>query len=501
MNKMIFCIVIYFLVITPFDLLLAATLLSDDFGGNIVNSSKWHIPTWVSPIDGTFIGQTQFRCTQNSSLPVTNDSNAIVAVETYNPTGFSFYGTDLISNQSFALEEGIHITVRAKMNTSTPGIVGGIFLYALKPGSTTLHDEIDFEFLTNLPNQAQTNIYSNEPLGTGHPQFVSYASGSITDYHTYEIEWQPNQVSWFIDGNLVRTDTIHVPTGPMNFHLNVWVPDSDWDLAYSPNLIPTTSASSNQVFRMKIDSVNIESRTLAQGTGDMWYWDNDGDGYGDLAISVESASQPSGYVIDNTDCEDNNGNIHPGATEIRGDGIDQDCNGSDLPPLLTQTQVSQLYVSIFGRASEGEGNAYWSSEQDNMTTAANTMINTEPAKAYFGSTLNDNQMFIEFIYENTLGKTYAEDPVGVNYWVSELAGGKSKGEVVATLINAAVDPQYAGLPAQNQFLNKVAVSNYTADTISTVPDVNDLSAFVNFISGVTDDATTVVAAKAAVDTF
>ena len=120
------------------------------------------------------------------------------------------------------------------MNTTTPGIVGGIFLYALKPGSTTYHDEIDFELLTNRPNGVQTNIYSNEKLGTGNVQFVPYASGSITDYHTYEIKWQPNQVSWFIDGTLVRTDTSHVPTGPMNFHLNIWVPDPGWPEAYRP---------------------------------------------------------------------------------------------------------------------------------------------------------------------------------------------------------------------------------------------------------------------------
>ena len=173
----------------------------------------------------------------------------------------------------------------------------------------------------------------------------------------------------------------------------------------------------------------------------------------------------------------------------------------DNPTPLTQTQISQLYVSIFGRASEGEGNAYWQSEQSDMTVAANTMLNTEPAEAYFGDTLNLNQMFIEFIYKNTLGKDYAEDPTGVDYWVSELAGGKSKGQVVATLINAAIDPQYAGLAAQDQFLNKVTVSNYTADTIATVPDVNDLTAFVSFISGVTDDPETVVDAKAAVDEF
>ena len=258
MRKALFCAVIGFLLISP-STLLAATLLCDDFSGNRVSPDKWHIPTWVSPTDGTVVGLTQFRFTQSSSLPEVDNGNAIIAVESYNPTSFSFLGTDLRSNQSFVLGAGVHITVRAKMNTTMPGIVGGIFLFALKPGSTTYHDEIDFELLTNSPNGAQTNIYSNEKLGTGNVQFVPYASGSITDYHTYEIIWQPNQVSWFIDGNLVRTDTSHVPTGPMNFHLNIWVPDPGWPEAYAPYLKPTTSASSNQIFSMSVDSVNIQS--------------------------------------------------------------------------------------------------------------------------------------------------------------------------------------------------------------------------------------------------
>ncbi len=162
---------------------------------------------------------------------------------------------------------------------------------------------------------------------------------------------------------------------------------------------------------------------------------------------------------------------------------------------LTQTQVSQLYVSIFGRASEGKGNSYWQLNQSDMTIAANTMLNTEPAKTYFGSTLNDNQKFIEFIYENTLGKTYAEDPDGIKYWVSELANGKPKGQVIASLINAVMDTEHTGLSAQNQFINKVSVCNYSAITISTVPDINDLSEFIGFISNVTDDSATVATAK------
>ncbi|MCP4116914.1 MAG: DUF4214 domain-containing protein [Desulfobacteraceae bacterium] len=243
--------------------------------------------------------------------------------------------------------------------------------------------------------------------------------------------------------------------------------------------------------------------SLVEETLFTYYRDNDDDGYGDPNSPFEATSQPSGYVTDNNDCNDDDSSIHPGASEIRGDGIDQDCNGSDLPQVyrLTQTQVSQLYISIFGRASEGSGNTYWQTTQEDMVVAADTMLATGSAKDYFGATLDDDQAFIEFIYENTLGKTYAEDPDGVDYWVGELASGKSKGQVTSTLINAVMDPKYAGMSSQNRFINKVTVCNYTADTIDTCPNVNDLSAFVGAISGVTDNSATVTTAKGVVDTF
>ena len=36
------------------------------------------------------------------------------------------------------------------------------------------------------------------------------------------------------------------------------------------------------------------------------------------------------YTEREGDCDDNDASVYPGATEICGDGIDQDCNGSDL---------------------------------------------------------------------------------------------------------------------------------------------------------------------------
>ena len=141
---------------------------------------------------------------------------------------------------------------------------------------------------------------------------------------------------------------------------------------------------------------------------------------------------------------------------------------------LTQTQVSQLYVALFGRASEGEGNAFWQ-QSSSMLSAANAILGTDAAAEYFGDTLNDNQAFIEFIYANTLGKTIEQDPAGIAFWVAALDTGTTKGEVVTALIDAVY--QYADSTdpltkaAYEQFVNRVEVSNYAAEKIAQFTDV------------------------------
>jgi hypothetical protein len=57
-----------------------------------------------------------------------------------------------------------------------------------------------------------------------------------------------------------------------------------------------------------------------------FYRDADGDGYGNESDSTEACSAPTGYVSDNTDCDDTNAAVNPGATEVC-NGIDDDCDG------------------------------------------------------------------------------------------------------------------------------------------------------------------------------
>lgn len=96
-----------------------------------------------------------------------------------------------------------------------------------------------------------------------------------------------------------------------------------------------------------------------------WYPDSDGDSYGRANVSAESAfCAPAGRVANNTDCNDASASVHPGATDICGDGIDQNCDGIDpacsaAPFTATgETPVSGTvtgsYVATRGEDAAGE---------------------------------------------------------------------------------------------------------------------------------------------------
>ena len=59
----------------------------------------------------------------------------------------------------------------------------------------------------------------------------------------------------------------------------------------------------------------------------IWYLDDDGDGYGDLAVPYLACDQPVDHVADSTDCDDTDASQFPGADEVC-NGEDDDCDGT-----------------------------------------------------------------------------------------------------------------------------------------------------------------------------
>ncbi|MCB9761450.1 MAG: putative metal-binding motif-containing protein [Alphaproteobacteria bacterium] len=71
--------------------------------------------------------------------------------------------------------------------------------------------------------------------------------------------------------------------------------------------------------------VDDEDDSLDTSSASTWYGDGDGDGYGDADDARLACTQPSGTVSDDTDCDDDDGAVNPGATEVC-NGIDDDCD-------------------------------------------------------------------------------------------------------------------------------------------------------------------------------
>lgn len=65
------------------------------------------------------------------------------------------------------------------------------------------------------------------------------------------------------------------------------------------------------------------------------YADVDGDGFGDSSMSNTSCESGSGWVLDNSDCDDSDSSVSPEAEEVC-DDVDNDCNGTvDDEPVCT----------------------------------------------------------------------------------------------------------------------------------------------------------------------
>ena len=337
-----------------------------------------------------------------------------------------------------------------------------------------------------------------------------------------------------------------------NLHLDVWSPSStsmevvligggengfvitlvpgQWnsiDIPMSNYAARTLNSIAQMMFRNttpaggKVYVDNIYFWKAPAGTF-TYYADADGDGYGAGAVSLSTeTTAPTGYSVNNTDCNDANAAVNPGATEIA-DTLDNDCDGTidegfppstaaPTPPARNAWDVVSLFSGAYDNVTLNElpagfsalatapfsvesigGNDTWKfgGEFLGMVTNYDSGINlTQMETMHIDYWTPDNKIMIAKIVNTVDGgeaTTIVQDPVVTGTWrsvdipMAQFGASLNKSKITQILL----DPQLGG--------STVYVDNfyfYRAATGAPTPTIGALTVPAKVIGDASFDLT------------
>lgn len=118
-------------------------------------------------------------------------------------SNYKFYGAELYSKDHF-----MYGKFEAKMKMAfAPGCISSMFLYYDNSyrGGSEIWNEIDIEVIGKQPNGFQSNIITGKAGAQITTEKIhTFADSIASDFHIYTIEWTPDYVAWYFDGDLVR---------------------------------------------------------------------------------------------------------------------------------------------------------------------------------------------------------------------------------------------------------------------------------------------------------
>jgi len=147
------------------------------------------------------------------------------------------HGTKAQINSVQYLQYG-KVTARVKP-ASGKGVITALVLFGQnavadpsQPGTDPVHDEIDYEVVGSNSSTAQTNYFVRGHLDYGVNAITVQTPADSNGFVTYGIDWNADSLTWYVNGNAVRTlnreDTKDdsgnylYPTDSSQLQLSVW---------------------------------------------------------------------------------------------------------------------------------------------------------------------------------------------------------------------------------------------------------------------------------------
>ena len=121
-------------------------------------------------------------------------------------------------------------------------------------------------------------------------------------------------------------------------------------------------------------ATDCNDNSALERPGQQWYRDNDNDGHGQPGSLVTQCSRPTGYKHSSEltstggDCNDNDANIRPGATEILCNNIDEDCSGAPAADnALPSAVCKNITVTLVNNTATITGSQLDNGSSDNCS--------------------------------------------------------------------------------------------------------------------------------------
>ena len=108
-------------------------------------------------------------------------------------------------------------------SANMPGVVSSFFTHTGEYHGDP-HSEIDFEFVGGKPRELHTNYFWD---GASDALDIPLGFDASEDFHVYAFEWLPDQITWYVDGQKVRTvesasASVPIPAASGRVMANIW---------------------------------------------------------------------------------------------------------------------------------------------------------------------------------------------------------------------------------------------------------------------------------------
>ena len=232
--------------------------------------------------------------------------------------------------------------------------IGAATYYADADGDTFGNPSVTIQSCTAVAGHVLNALDCDDADPSQNPLSVEVCNGEDDNCNGTNDENSIDSLVWYIDAD-----------GDTYGSLNTWTTGCSQPTGYVDNVLDCNDADPNhnpdtpELCNNLDDNCNNQ---IDEGVPlSPWYFDNDGDGFGDPWAVVESCSQPAGMITDNQDCNDDDASIHPDADEYCGDGIDNNCDGA-----FDDETAIDAYSGYLDLDGDGYGGGDWESSCDDI---------------------------------------------------------------------------------------------------------------------------------------